>query len=81
MVETGTKKKWSTEELVKALYDIAENKLSFREDEAKSCIPKSTLCDYKAGKVEVGARCGPRPILTAAEEHRSYIPGKRKPVP
>jgi len=41
--------------LVKALDDIAENKLSFRKAEAKRSIPnKSIRYDYKTGKVEVG---------------------------
>jgi len=70
MAAMKKKKKWTTEDLAKALDDIQENKLSYREAEAKYGIPKSTLCDYKVGKVEVGAQTGPTPILTAAEEQK-----------
>ena len=45
-----------------------EKKLSIRVAAAAHGIPKSTLYDYASGKVEVGSRCGPDTVLTAAEE-------------
>ena len=44
--------------------------MPYREAGAKYGIPKSTLCDYKVGKVEVGAQIRPMPILTAAKEQK-----------
>ena len=70
MAAMKKKMKWTTEDLTKQLNDIEEKKLSYREAGAKYGIPKSTLCDYKVGKVEVGAQTRPIPILTAAEEQK-----------
>lgn len=63
-----SKPKWNEEELVKAIEDIKDNKLSYRKAELKYGIPKSTLCDYVSGKVEVGRRQGPQPVLSHDEE-------------
>ena len=62
--------KWKQEDLVRALEDIECNKISFRHAAAKYDIPKSTLCDYVSGKVEVGRKPGPPSVLSIAEEKK-----------
>lgn len=64
----GHTRSWSQDDLINAVHDIREKKISYREAEAAYGIPKSTLYDYSTGKVEFGARPGPLSILTAAEE-------------
>ena len=54
--------------MIAAIEDINLKKLSYRE--AASCIPRSTLFDHVSGKVEIGQRSGPLPVLTPAEEKK-----------
>lgn len=37
-------------------------------EQKPNIIPKSTLCDYISGKVQLGRRQGPQPILSWEEE-------------
>ena len=60
----ASKGAWSQEDLVAAVHDIREKKISFRRAEAAYGI----LYDYATGKVEFGSKPGPSSILTAAEE-------------
>ena len=46
------KAKWKQKDLVRALEDIEQNKISFRQASARYNIPKSTLCDYASGKLK-----------------------------
>jgi len=61
---------WTQEDLVRAVDDIKVNNLSYRKAAEKYGIPKSTLCDYVRGKVEIGCKPGRPRILTAAEEQK-----------
>ena len=51
-----------------ALEDIRYGKCSFRKAETKYGIPKSTLNDYATGKVGLGKRRRPTPVLKKDEE-------------
>ena len=54
--------------ILSAVEDIHSGKCSFRKAELKYGIPRSTLNDYTTGKVEVGKRQGPPPVLRKDEE-------------
>lgn len=56
--------------LVQALDELKYGKISFCQASAKYGIPKSTLSDYATGKIQVGRRPGPQPVLTRDEEKR-----------
>ena len=51
-----------------ALEDLRSGKYSFHKAELKYGIPKSTLNDYMTGRVEIGKRQGPPPVLRKDEE-------------
>ena len=51
-----------------ALDELNYSRITFRGAHAKYGIPKSTLNDYALGKVELGRKPGPRPVLTTEEE-------------
>ncbi|XP_070574968.1 uncharacterized protein [Ptychodera flava] len=53
-----------------AVKDIVENKMSLRKAAAKWGVKRSTLSDRVTGKVDIGRRNGPPPVLTAAEEKK-----------
>ena len=57
-------KTWTEETLLIAVEGIKQGKLSYRKAELEYGILKSTLCDHVTGKVEVGRRQGPKPVLT-----------------
>ena len=65
----SNKKDGSKEDAVhNAVQDIRSGKCSFRKAEQKYGIPKSTLNDYTTGRVEIGKRQGPQPVLRKDEE-------------
>lgn len=64
------KKPYAEESLVLALEELKYQEISIRQAAAKYGIPKSTLSDYASGKVKVGRRPGPLPVLTPDEEKR-----------
>ena len=51
-----------------AVDDLNYSRLTYRGAQAKYGIPTSTLSDHALGKVELGKRSGPSPVLTAEEE-------------
>ncbi|XP_070574338.1 uncharacterized protein [Ptychodera flava] len=51
-----------------AVNDVVEGKMSWRKAAAKWGVKKSTLGDRITGRVALGRRSGPPPILTADEE-------------
>ncbi|XP_077983099.1 uncharacterized protein LOC144437939 [Glandiceps talaboti] len=53
-----------------AVHDIIENKLSQRQAARKWGVKQSTLADRMSGRVAMGRRSGPPPILTPAEESK-----------
>ena len=53
--------------LAKAM-EAKQSGKSFRRAAEMYGVPKSTLCDHMSGRVEVGARAGPKPYLTVDEE-------------
>lgn len=65
----GTKRfKWKMEDLESALEDVKEGKLSVRAAAQKYEVPKSTVHDHLKHH-DAGAKPGPAPVLTKAEEH------------
>ena len=58
---------WDDSTLVKAI-EAKHSGLSYRRAAGMYGIPTSTLFDHITGKVEVGARPGPKPYLTNEEE-------------
>ena len=67
MVSKSTKR-WDEDTLLTAVEEIKQGKLSYRKAELEYGIPKSTLCDHTTGKVEIGRRQGPKPVLTRDKE-------------
>ena len=67
MVSKSTKR-WDEDTLLTAVEEIKQGKLSYRKAELEYGIPKSTLCDHVTGKVEIGRRQGPKPVLTRDKE-------------
>ncbi|XP_070538001.1 uncharacterized protein [Ptychodera flava] len=53
-----------------AVHDMVHNKMSLRKAASKWGVKRSTLSDRVTGKVEMGRRSGPPPILTSAEEQK-----------
>ena len=51
-----------------ALDELNYRRLTYRGAQAKYRIPRSTLSDHALGKVELGKRPGPSPVLSAEEE-------------
>ena len=68
LLSKPAKKAWGEQTLVLALHDLKYGKISFRQASAKYGIPKSTLNDYATGKIQVGWRPGPQPVLTRDEQ-------------
>ena len=65
----SNKKVGSKEDAIhNAVEDIRSGKCSFRKAELKYGIPRSTLNDYTTGRVEIGKRQGPQPVLRKDEE-------------
>ena len=60
-------KTWEESNLAKAM-EAKQSGKSFRRAAEMYGVPKSTLCDHMSGRVEVGARAGPKPYLTVDEE-------------
>ena len=56
------------ERIAIALDELNYRRLSYRDAAAKYGIPRSTLSDHALGKVELGKKPGPPPILTPEEE-------------
>ena len=61
-------KKWTNDELSAAIEELCTSKKSIRAVALEYGIPKSTLCTYVSGNVEIGCKPGPDTILTTAEE-------------
>lgn len=61
-------KRWSQEDLLKAIIEVSAGKESIRHKAAKYSIPRSTLHDHVSLKVQVGDRHGPDPYLTKDKE-------------
>ena len=61
---------WTQDSLISAVEAVRSSKLSLRKASLQYGIPKSTLSLYVAGKLKVGAKCGPTSILTAEEEQK-----------
>ena len=59
---------WDERALVQAVEELKSGRISYRQASAKYGIPKSTLNDYVTGKVRIGCRPGPQPVLTRDEE-------------
>lgn len=70
MAKQSQQAKLDQKELVSAPNGIRQNKLPFRKVAAKYYIPKSTLCDYASGKVEIGCKPGPKLVEYAFEMSR-----------
>lgn len=60
---------WDSDDLVRAIKDVAEGRLSVRGAAEKYQIPKSTIHDHISLKVKEASRHGPAPILTKEEEN------------
>jgi hypothetical protein len=56
------------ERIAIALDELNYRRLTYRGAEAKYGIPRSTLSDHVLGKVELGKKPGPPPVLTPEEE-------------
>lgn len=54
----------------KAVDDVRDGGLSVRKAAQKWGIKKSTLQDRLNGRIEIGRRCGPLPVLTSQEENQ-----------
>ena len=52
-----------------ALDELNYRRLTYRGAQAKYGIPRSTLSDHALGKVELGKKRGPPPVLTPEEKY------------
>ena len=64
------KKCRSEENLIAAIKDIWKKKLFYHGAASKYGIPRITLLDHVSGKVEIGRKSRPLPVLTPAEEKK-----------
>ena len=67
-----TYKLWRNESMVRAMEAVAQGQ-SVRRAAEEHGIPRSTLHDRIAGKVEHGSRSGPRKYLTHTRGRRTCI--------
>lgn len=56
------------ERIAVALDELNYRRLTYRGAEAKYDIPRSTLSDHALGKVVLGKKPGPSPVLSPEEE-------------
>ena len=61
-------KLWSNESMVEAMNVVKDGRMGINRAALEFAVPRTTLKDRIAGRVEHGTRVGPKPYLTEDEE-------------